>query len=223
MKKPASSFQLAASSRYKRLLNFPGTWHLAPSISSRGFTLIETLVAVTLLSVAITAPMSLTTRSLAAAYYARDQITAFHLAQEAIESVRHARDHNILLNAQGTSIDLLDGVPNTGSPFTVNTLNDDMQPCPLVPAPCPPLQVHQASGGVYGYRAGCPMPTSDCGLGEGWENTRFTRSVRAEFVQGTVDEVRISVRVEWQTGAFQKRWVDISENLYRWVSDGSAS
>src|SRR3989344_5745503 len=96
MKKPASSFQLAASSRYKRLLNFPGTWHLAPSISSRGFTLIETLVAVTLLSVAITAPMSLTTRSLAAAYYARDQITAFHLAQEAIESVRHARDHNIL-------------------------------------------------------------------------------------------------------------------------------
>ena len=50
----------------------------------KGFTLIETLVAVSLLTVAIVAPMTLTARSLSAAYYARDQITAFHLAQEAI-------------------------------------------------------------------------------------------------------------------------------------------
>ena len=53
-----------------------------PKSKIRGFTLIETLVAISLLMVAIVAPMSLTARSLATAYYARDQITAFHLAQK---------------------------------------------------------------------------------------------------------------------------------------------
>src|SRR3989338_503600 len=72
-----------------------------------GFTLIETLVAISLLTVAIVVPMSLVTKSLSTAYYARDQVTAFHLAQEAIEIVRHVRDNNILMNAQGTPTDLL--------------------------------------------------------------------------------------------------------------------
>src|SRR3989338_11299272 len=42
--------------------------------ASRGFTLIETMVAIALLTISIVAPMSLTTQSLASAYYARDQI-----------------------------------------------------------------------------------------------------------------------------------------------------
>ena len=61
-----------------------------------GFTLIETLVAISLLSVSIVAPMALASQSLAAAYYARDQITAYHLAQEAIEAMRSIRDRQIL-------------------------------------------------------------------------------------------------------------------------------
>src|SRR3989344_4356012 len=84
--------------------------------TSRGFTLIETLVAVSFLTVAIVAPMTLTTKSLSTAYYARDQITSFHLAQEAIETVRHVRDGNILSNALGESVDLfnLEDIPAVG-------------------------------------------------------------------------------------------------------------
>jgi prepilin-type N-terminal cleavage/methylation domain-containing protein len=173
--------------------------------SGKGFTLIETLVAVTLLTVAIIAPMSLTVRSLAAAYYARDQITAFHLAQEAIESIRHARDHNILLTAQGTPTDLLAGVPSTnGAPFIVDTVDDSMELCS---EECEPLR---SNGSLYGY-----------GSGGSWEDTRFTRSVEAEFVGGGTDEVHILVTVSWQTGSFQRRSISISENLYRWVNDGT--
>lgn len=189
-----------------------------------GFTLIETLVAVTLLTLAIGAPMALTSKSLAVAYYARDQVTAFHLAQEAIEAVRHARDHNILLTALGTpDVDLLDGIPDTNdNPFIVDTRNDTMQNCPQTPG-CPPLQIEEATAGIYGYRPGCAVQTGDCGAGSGWVNSRFTRTVRAHFVGGSTDEVQIKVEVSWRTGSFQMRTVTIAENLYRWVEDGSGT
>ncbi len=187
--------------------------------SARGFTLIETLVAITLLTTAVASAMTLTARSLATAYYARDQVTAFHLAQEAVETVRHVRDGNILQNALGASIDLLTGVPSTnGAAFVVDTRDDSMHSCPS--GVCPPLQT---DGNLYGYRPSCPWPTSNCGNGQGWTNTRFTRSVSAQFVGAGTDEVRVSVTVSWQSGSFQVRSFTISENLYRWVEDGSGT
>ena len=174
------------------------------SPSTAGFTLIETMVAVTVLTVAVVAPMALTTKSLASAYYARDQIAAFHLAQEAIEAVRSVRDGNILRNALGTPVDLLTGIPSvTGDFFTVDTRDDSMELCG---GACAPLKTN---GELYGY-----------GTGPEWATTRFTRAVRAEFVTGE-DEVRVSVTITWRTGAFQERTFTISENLYRWVEDGS--
>ena len=173
----------------------------------KGFTLIETLVAVSLLTVAVVAPMTLTARSLSAAYYARDQITAFHLAQEAVETVRNVRDGNILQNALGASVDLLTGIPSiTGQPFTVDTRNGSMTQCPVT---CPPLKT---DGELYGYQNGSP-----------WVATRFTRTVRAEPVSGNNDEVRVSVTVSWRSGSFQTRTFTISENLYRWIADSSVS
>jgi len=169
------------------------------------------MVAISLLTIAIVAPMSLTARSLSAAYYARDQIVAFHLAQEAVESVRHVRDHNVLLNVLGTGTDLLSGIPATdGRPFTIDTRTDSMQLCSG--GVCQPLQT-DPTGSFYGY-------------GTGWTNTLFTRTIRATFLKnpdGTdnLDEVRVAVTVSWQTGAYQTRSFSISDNLYRWVKDGS--
>lgn len=186
-----------------------------PIRDTRGFTLVETLVAVTILSVAVVAPMSLTAKSLATAYYARDQIIAFHLAQEAIESIRHQRDNNILINVFGNPADLLAGIPATdGSPFIVDTRDDSTSLCPL--QGCPPLQSNVE---LYGYRPGCAMPTTDCGESGGWGNTRFTRIVRAQFVAGGTDEVLITVELQWRTGAFQPRSFTISDNLYRWIDE----
>lgn len=176
--------------------------------TNQGFTLIETLVAISLLTIAIVAPMSLTTQSLSSAYYARDQITAFHLAQEAIESVRHVRDGNVLNNALGTQVNLLQGIPSTnGDAFTVDTRNDTMTLCPL--NQCPVLKTN---GELYGY-------ASD----SAWIPTRFTRSVRATFVNGNTDEVHVAVTVSWTTAGSRTRSFNISENLFRWVNDGSGA
>ncbi len=179
-----------------------------------GFTLLETMIAVTLLSVAIVAPMTLTAQSLGSAYYARDQITAFYLAQESLEAVRNVRDNNILQNSQGTSVNLLTGIPSvSGQPFRIDARDNTMSLCSSDPGgTCLPLQT---DGTLYGYSLGT--------------NTQFTRTVTACFVQSTgacngtaSDEVKVTASVSWSSAGLQRRTVNVSENLYRWVNDGSA-
>jgi len=212
MRKTAFSFQLSAFSTnaYRHILDFlkADSWQLK---ATPGFTLIETLVAVSLLSVAIVAPMSLTAKSLAAAYYARDQITAFHLAQEAIEAVRHIRDRNILTTALGTPTDILSGIP-LNTPFVVNPLDDSVDSAACASGECPPLQIDPTQT-FYAY-------------GSGWADSRFTRTVEVGAVRsdgGVPQEIRISETVSWRTGAFQTRSFTIPQNLYRWVNDGSGA
>lgn len=177
--------------------------------NNTGFTLIETMVAITILMIAIIAPMAMTVQALNSAYYARDQITASHLAQEALETVRAVRDGNVLSNAFANPIDLLSGIPDsTGQPFRVDTVDNAMTLCSSDPGGvCIPLQTN---GQLFGYE-------------NGWETSRYTRTVTAQFVNGNPDEVKITVTVKWQTGRLQERTFTISENLYRWVEDGSAT
>lgn len=177
----------------------------------RGFTLIETLVAVSILTVAIVAPMTLTQQSLSSAYYARDQIAAYNLAQEGIESVRAIRDGQILAISQSASsgsIDLFGTIP-VNQDFTIDGLDTDpataMETCP---SGCPHLQL-SPDGSLYGY-------------GAGWVETKFTRVLKASYVTGTTDEIKLSSTVSWETDGGQTRSFTIYENVYRWINDGSA-
>jgi prepilin-type N-terminal cleavage/methylation domain-containing protein len=96
----------------------------------KGFTLIETLIAIAVLSLAVTGPMTIAQKSLSSAMYARDQITAYYLAQDAIEYVRNVRDSNRLHRNNGNpATDWLTGGANgltlseciLGSPCVINT------------------------------------------------------------------------------------------------------
>lgn len=183
--------------------------------SSRGFTLVETLVAVMLLSVAVVAPMSLASRSLGSAYYARDQITAFYLAQEAIEALRSIRDSQILIIAGSSSgvPDIFGLIPHQNEPFTVDGRKGDASTAiALCNGTCPPLQTDNT---LYGY----PGVGDDPNL---WTPTHFTRTIHAYAIPGSTDEIRVTVTVAWQTGSIQERSFTISENMYRWVNDGAS-
>ncbi|MBX9907058.1 type II secretion system GspH family protein [Patescibacteria group bacterium] len=65
----------------------------------KGFTLMETLIAITILVTAIAGPMTIAARGLQTAYYSKDEMVAVFLAQEAIELVRMKRDQYALANS----------------------------------------------------------------------------------------------------------------------------
>lgn len=190
--------------------------------SPRGFTLIETLVAILLVTVAIVAPMALTVQSLSSAIYARDQITASNLAQEGIEAVRSIRDSNILSSAEGGGANLFDGIPTTpvGDPsgkklFTVDaTVVDPTEMIADCDSTCEPLQTN---GTLYSYN---PKGAS------GYSDSAFTREMYAEVLRsdpatGLPQEIRVTSQVSWKTAAFQTRTITVTEDLYDWPQYGS--
>jgi len=180
----------------------------APFILTAGFTLIETLVAITLLTVSIVAPMSLAEQSLQSAYYARDQITASYLAQDAIESVREIRDSNIIKIAEGQSVGILSGIDTTGAPFTVDdSHNIPASTAACLAASCPVLQTN---GVLYGYF-------------QGWTNTPFTRTLTVTVSPHNNGQVHLIVTVSWKTGAYQAKSFSLSEDLFSWVNQGTAN
>ncbi len=61
-------------------------------IQKKGFTLIETLIAIAIIMIAITGPFAATENSIDAANISRDKTIAVFLAQEGIEYVRAVRD-----------------------------------------------------------------------------------------------------------------------------------
>jgi len=183
-----------------------------PVTSSRGFTLIETLVAVSLLTVAVVAPMTLTQQSLSSAYYARDQITAYNLAQEGIESVRAARDGQILqiATAADGSVDLFGPIPVDTDFYINGTESNALLAIDECDGVCPPLQLSE-DGSLYTY-------------GPGLVETKFVRTMRASYVSPeSNDEIQLSSTVTWELDSGQTRSFTIYENVYRWINDGSAA
>ncbi len=102
-----------------------GNMHLTEaSVGSkvvRGFTLIEALVAVTIVTFSVAGPLFTANRAIVAAQGARLQLTASHLAQEGIEHVRAMRDHEYLA-AFATN------VPNVSTVAWTN-FNGVISPC----------------------------------------------------------------------------------------------
>ncbi len=69
------------------------------NLHQKGFTLIETFVAVLILVFAVIGPLGLLSRAIADGNYAKNQVTAYYLAQEAIELFINHRDYFISLNS----------------------------------------------------------------------------------------------------------------------------
>jgi type II secretory pathway pseudopilin PulG len=74
-----------------------------------GFTLVEALVAVSILMIAIASPMTLAQKGLSTATLSKDQMIAAFLAQDAVEAVKNIRDQIAIRGVGGTGGDWLDG------------------------------------------------------------------------------------------------------------------
>lgn len=63
-----------------------------------GFSLVETFVAITILLLVITGPMSISTRAAKSTSFSSEQVVAFFLAQEGAEIIQKGRDDILLEN-----------------------------------------------------------------------------------------------------------------------------
>ena len=173
-------------------------------IHERGFTILETLVAITLLSMAILGPMELASRSIGSAMVSQNQITAFYLSQEALEYIRNIRDNNLINSLpwisggnldECTGNDCIIDVPNS-------TLGDPSGNITACIGTCPKLKYDDAGGYYYNHISG--------------NETIFTRKARIITpVNGNSDEAKIEITTSWdeKTGT---RSVYLEEYVFNW-------
>lgn len=165
------------------------------SKTKRAFTLIETLVAISVLLISLTGPLSIAVQSLNSAYYARDQITAFYLAQEAVEYVRAVRDENYL--AKNTWLAKLDNCVSPAT-CTVNFPDFTHAVCSGV---CTPVLLNKTTG-LFGDNTG--------------EATLYTRMVSLVADSEAPDEIIVKVVITWRSSGINRQF-EINEHLLNWL------
>lgn len=175
--------------------------------SQSGFTLIETLVAISILMVAITGPLVVASQVLNYSYFARDQITAFYLAQDAIEYIHNVRDSNALVNLQNA--EQVSWLTNLNSCLVQNGMcrfDSNLSPDALgnivgCPAEgCAPLN-YDSSTGLYAYGGG--------------DVSKFTREIN--IIETDADrEASITVTIKWNTGSLTGKSISVNEHIFNW-------
>lgn len=180
----------------KKTFNF----QLSTFNSSRGFTVLESIVAIFILSLAISGAFSAVRQGLISTSMAKDEIKAFYLAQEAIEIVRNLRDVNRLANASGIPTDWLNvisgcidktcmvdvtGAFGTNPPMYLATCGDDWGTCPY-------LKQQTGDSGANDYLLYGHGGDSD------WTATDLKREIQIEKLNA--NEISVTVRITWKRG-----------------------
>jgi prepilin-type N-terminal cleavage/methylation domain-containing protein len=175
-------------------------------VGRRGFSLVEVLVAVSILVFAITGPMLLASRSIAQSRYAAEEITAYYLAQEGIEYSHLARDDNFISGANWLH-NLTDNPHNckNGKICTVDASQIDptnaINTCAQGGSNCAPLYFN-ATTGFYGEQSG-----------SGWTQSIYTRTLG--FTDISSDEELVTCTVTWNEGKISRTFT-LTDRLERW-------
>jgi prepilin-type N-terminal cleavage/methylation domain-containing protein len=187
--------------------------------TKRGFTLIETLLAVLILTVAIAGPLTIAAKGLQLTLIARDQVVAAALAQDALEYVRFIRDTNRLNSSDW--LGGLDGTSNghttnqaggqancTGGNYcTVNSLADQVTYCGTSLATCGSTYLYyDASGGEYTYAS----------AGNTQSIYSRTISISTPSPGGNTHEADVIVVVQWKDAGGSTRSVELRDTLLDW-------
>ena len=179
-----------------------------------GFTVLETLVADFVLSIAIAATLAAASTGLQSSFYAKDQITAYYLAQEAIEVITNIRDKNFItsggsflstavlncVSGQGCAVDSTITIP----PSTIENMTIDC----LGQEDCFILRYNDTT---KQYAHPTPNDPSDPA---GWTKSKFTRKTFISVLTVPAnDEIAVTTVVTWQAGRFNTKQVVVRKNL----------
>ena len=198
----------------------PTTENKAPT----GFTLIETLIAILILTLSIVGPFQISQGVLNSAYNARDQLVAAGLAQEALEYTRMVRDSNYLYNARfgANSVTWLNGMDGTNGPNCYFTANGS-HPCVVEPRAMDINSLLFYANGSLALCAdstglSCPHPLYVDAYGiynqqNSGTVSKYTRVMT--LTQINTHETMVTVTVTWENHGAKS--ITVSENLENWL------
>jgi hypothetical protein len=181
-----------------------------------GLTLVETVVAVFILALGISAFMVAAKNGLQSSFFAKDRTTAFYLAQEAIEVIKNNRDENGNRHyysenvLEGDPIPWLDGIADWhGGPCGetqacgVNSWTNDIDSCSNLYQDC--ALYRRNDNGVFVH-----LPSED---NENTTATKFTRKVNMEEI--SPNEAKVRVTVTWSPMIGSGNLV-VEEHIFNW-------
>lgn len=170
----------------------------------RGFTLIETLVAVLILTTSVVGPLSIASRGLTSSLVAKDQIVAFYLAQDAVEYVRFMRDSNKLAgNAWLTGLNNCISADGSVACYVDSRLST-VNSCGGTTCANFPLYYDSANN-YYTYSQSATT------------RTIFTRTITIKTpIGGSASEAQLDVVVSWSDTGTVTRQINVFENLLDW-------
>lgn len=186
----------------------------------KGFTLIEAIVSIVILTFAVAGPMALSSQSLRASRDARLELEATHIAEEGIEIIHNIRDNSSAKDntaARTGWMAAILGVCNAGCIADVT----------------------EHSSGVWGASALTACPAGDCStvgkifyhptshlyrqrgaaLGAPWKPTVFTRSMTVAGVDDIANPVRqvvITSTVTYVGYNGTVKTINVRQDLYNW-------
>lgn len=176
-------------------------------MKNKGFTIVESLVAIIILVFAITGAASAIQIGISSYIFSKDQIIAFYLAQEGFEQIRNLRDENGLKNQNwltGISANSSDpcffGKSCAADPVPLG--NPLLFRCGDTPGTCPVLR-QNATTGFFGYNLS-------------WPATIFRREIL--LTQINAREISILVTVDWSKGPVNRQF-RARENLLNWQQE----
>lgn len=163
--------------------------------------MLESIVAIAILSLSVSGVFSAVQQSLSQAITAKNEVKAFHLAQEAMETIRNKRDANQLSIIKTGSGNWLAGITqNSDDPcFFGKTCRVD-----ATGPGTPPVYLYSCSGGwdscdnlkqnqttfLYNYTSGT--------------DTNFKREVQIELINA--NEISVTIRISWSQGLINREF-----------------
>ena len=163
-------------------------------MKNKGFTIIESLIAISILVMAVIGATGAVQTGISSYIFSKDQIIAFYLAQEGFEQIRNIRDENGL-----KSQPWLTGLSDC---FLACRVDPVSSPIPVAcgsPGNCPTLRQDTATG-FFGYNAAWPL-------------TIFRREIILTNIN--THEVSVLVTVNWSKGTISKQF-RVRENILDW-------
>lgn len=165
---------------------------------NNGFTIVEAMVAIFILTISVSSMLGITASSAASARYSNNEITANYLLQEAVDSIRNSRDTIAFQIKDGTGgwnnflqrygYPLNKCFSQGGCYLSMDTFKvgdvtgSDVSNCG---SSCPYLKYDDTGGNLfYNYTGG--------------DTSEFKRTVNMKSI--TPDEVKVTATLEWTNG-----------------------